>query len=122
GAAALADDDAVGTHAQRVAQEVALGDLAAALDVAGPGLQPAHVRLLELELGRILDGYDALGGGDERRQAVEQRGLARSRAARDEDVQPRPHHLAQDGHYLGRERSEIDEVVHGVGIATEPAD
>ena len=59
-AAALADHDAVGAHAQRVAHQIADGDLALALDVGRPGLQPHHVVLLELQLGRVLDGDDAL--------------------------------------------------------------
>ena len=59
-AADLADHDAVGAHAQRVAHQVALRDLAPALDVGRAGLEPHHVRLLQLELGRVLDGDDAL--------------------------------------------------------------
>ena len=60
GAADLADDDAVGAHAERVLDQVALVDLALALQVGGAGLQADHVRLLELQLGRVLDGHDAL--------------------------------------------------------------
>ena len=60
GAAHLADDDAVGAHAQRVAHQVALRDLAAALEVRRPRLEPHHVRLLQLQFGRVLDGDDAL--------------------------------------------------------------
>ena len=55
GAADLADDDAVGPHAQRVAHQVALGDLAAAFQAGGPGFQPHHMRLLQLQFGRVLD-------------------------------------------------------------------
>ena len=50
------------------------------------------VRLLELELGRVLDRDDALVVRDERREAVEQRRLAGAGAAGDEDVQPGPDH------------------------------
>ena len=56
----LADDDPVGPHAQRVLDQVALGDLALALDVRRPGLEPRDMLLLQLELGRILDRDDAL--------------------------------------------------------------
>ena len=59
-AAALADDDAVRPHAQRVAHQVADRDCALALDVGRPGLELHHVVLLELQLGRVLDGDDAL--------------------------------------------------------------
>ncbi len=56
----LADDDAVGPHPQRVADEVADGDLAPALDVGRARLQPQHVLLVELQLGGVLDRDDAL--------------------------------------------------------------
>ncbi len=55
GPAALADDDPVGPHPQRVADQVAGRDLARALDVGRPGLHPDDVRLLEPQLGRVLD-------------------------------------------------------------------
>ena len=87
-AAALAHDDAVGPHTQGVDQEQALGHLARAFDVGRAGLQPDHVRLLELKLGRVLDRDDPLGGRNERREDVEQRRLAGAGAARDEHVEP----------------------------------
>ena len=65
GAAALADDDAVGPHPQGVPDEVADRDLALALDVGGPRLERDHVLLRELQLGRVLDRDDALAVRDE---------------------------------------------------------
>ena len=59
GAAHLAHDDPVGPHTQRVAQQLALVDLAAPFQVGGAGLQPHHVRLLQLQFGGVLDGDDA---------------------------------------------------------------
>ena len=88
GVADLTDDDAVGAHAQRVPHQVADLDLALALDVGRAGLEPQHVVLVQLQLGGVLDGDDALVVGDERRQHVERRGLAGAGAARDEDVEP----------------------------------
>src|SRR5262249_41705737 len=44
----LADDDAVRPHAQRVLDQIPLADLALALDVGGPRLEPDDVTLLEL--------------------------------------------------------------------------
>ena len=89
GAADLAHDDAVGAHAQRVDHELALGDLAPALDAGRPRLEPADVLLLELELGRVLDRDDALGRADEAREHVQHRRLAGAGAARDQHVEPR---------------------------------
>jgi hypothetical protein len=45
-AAALADDDAVGPHAETVLHEVSLGDFALAFDVGGAGFEADDVRLL----------------------------------------------------------------------------
>ncbi len=68
-AAALADDDAVGAHAERVLHEIADRVLAAALEVRGARLERDDVRLLELELGGVLDRDDALVSGDDAREA-----------------------------------------------------
>jgi hypothetical protein len=46
GAAYLADDDAVGAHAQRIADELALWDVAGAFDVWGTRLHLHNMRLL----------------------------------------------------------------------------
>src|SRR6266550_4819539 len=80
-----ADHDAVRAHAQRVAHEVADRDLALALDVRRARLERDDVRLLELELGGVLDGDDPLLERDEPGQRVEERRLARARPARDHD-------------------------------------
>ena len=81
-AAHLADDDAVGPHAQRVADQIALRDLAASFQTGGAGFQPHDVRLLQLQFRGVLDGDDALADIDQPRQRVQQRGLARSRCRR----------------------------------------
>jgi hypothetical protein len=82
----LADHDPVGTHAQRVAHQVADGDLAAALDVRRSVLHPHHVGLAESELGGVLDRDDPLGDRDEAREHVQGGGLAGSGPTGDEDV------------------------------------
>src|SRR5262249_48595840 len=69
-AADLADDDAVGPHAQRVHEQVADGDLAVAVGPRRLGLEVDGVRLVELELGRVLDDDDALVVGDGGGQGV----------------------------------------------------
>ncbi len=55
--------------------------------------------LLQLELGGILDGDDALVVGNEAREGVQQRRLAGARTARDEDVQLGAHAALEE---LGR--------------------
>ena len=85
----LADDDPVGAHAQRVLDQFALGDLAPALDIRRPRLQPHDMLLLQLELGRVLDGDDALAIVDEGRHGIEHGRLAGTGTARNEDVAAR---------------------------------
>src|SRR2546430_5276052 len=88
-AAHLADDDAVRPHAQRVAHEVADGDLARPLDGGGFGLEADHMTLPRAELGGIHACDDALIPGNETREDVEQRRLAGTGPTRDDDVETR---------------------------------
>ena len=99
GAAALADDDPVGPHAQRVAEEVADADLAGALDVGRPRLEAHDVRLVEQQLGRVLDRHDALALRQERGEHVEERRLAGAGAAADHAVEARLNRRAQKVHH-----------------------
>ena len=66
---------------------VADRDLALALDVLRPRLEPEHVALVEPQLGRILDRDDAILVRDRGRERVEERRLAGAGTPRDEDVQ-----------------------------------
>jgi hypothetical protein len=63
-AAHLAQDDAVRTHAQRVLEQVALVDAAAAFGALGAGFEAHHVDLLQLQFSGVFDGDDALVGAD----------------------------------------------------------
>jgi len=76
GPAHLAQDDAVGAHAQRVLDQVAHIDRAGPFQVGRAGFQPHDMRLLQLQLGRVLDGDDALALVDQLADSVEQGGLA----------------------------------------------
>src|SRR6185369_8603264 len=107
----LTDDDAVGAHPQRVAHQVPYGHLPAPLDVGGPGLQPQHVVLVQLQLGRVLDGDDALVGRQVLGKHVQGGRLAGAGTAGDEHVEPATHAGGEEvGHRAG-ERAEPDEVV-----------
>jgi hypothetical protein len=68
----LADDDAVGAHAQGVANQLAERDLASALDVRGASLEPDDVGTGQIELGGIFDRDDALPFRDGSGEHVEQ--------------------------------------------------
>jgi len=80
---------------------IARRNLALALEVGRTRLQPHHVRLLQRQFGRVLDRDDALVVRDETRQTVEHRGLARARAAGDQDVEPRLDHRLQHRNLSG---------------------
>ena len=69
-AAHLADDDPVRAHAQRVAHEAADRHLAATLEVRRPRLEPHHVRLLQAQLGRVLDRHDRSPSAMKRERAL----------------------------------------------------
>lgn len=109
-AAALADDDAVGALAQRMDDELSDGDLALALDI-GAACGLAHdMGLLETQLRRVLDRDDALVVRDEGGTGVEQRRLARARAAGDDDVHAAEHdglHELEHALVEGAERHEV---------------
>ena len=82
----LADDDAIGSHPERVPDQIADGDLAAALDVGRPGLERNDVGLGEAELGGVFDRDEPLLVRDGTREDAEQRGLAAPRTSADHDV------------------------------------
>ena len=81
GAAHLAEDDAVGAHTKGITHQRALRDLAAPFDVRGSRFEAQHVRLPQLQFGRVFDRYDALLFGNEAGQDVEQRRFAAAGAA-----------------------------------------
>ncbi len=115
GAAELADDQPVRTHPQRLTHQLAQRDGARAFDVGGAGHQPHRVRVVEHDLGGVLDDHEPLGRRHQPEQRTEQRRLARTRAAGDDEREPRLHdrgkhlgnvvgHAAARGERVQRER------------------
>ena len=64
-AADLAHDDAIGPHAESVDHQLACAHRTFAFDVGRTCFEPDDVTLAQLQLGRVLDGHDALVGTDE---------------------------------------------------------
>ena len=110
---ALTHNYAIGTHTQRVDDQIADGN---PVVVAGLGvlcLEAPHMTLGELQLGGGLDGDDAIVLGDIARQHIEQRGLAGASAPRDDDVEARDHAgLEKLGHLIG-DGAKVDQVLDG---------
>ena len=122
GAADLADDDAVGPHPERVANEVADAHLALALDVRRARLERDDVPLEQPKLGRVLDRDDPLLAGDERGDGVQERRLPGAGTARDQDVELPANALREEVGGLLGERAEPDEVVERERVAGELPD
>ena len=106
----LADDQPVRAHPQRVAHEPPDRDLAAALQVRRPRLEPHDVRQRQPQLGRILDRHHPLGGIDERGQRTERRRLPRAGATADQQRAARGDRAAEEVEQRRRERPVRDQV------------
>ncbi|CRI64972.1 hypothetical protein THIOKS12210017 [Thiocapsa sp. KS1] len=119
GPADLADHDAVRAHTQAVAHQIALGDLAAALDVGRAGLEPYDMGLLKLQLGGVFDGDDTLVRGNETGEDVEQRGLAGAGAAGDQDVESASDRRLKHATDRRGQLAELDEPFHREPIDRE---
>src|SRR6476661_2237034 len=111
GATYLANDDTFRPHSQAVSHQASHRDLALSLEIGRPGLQPYHVRLLKLQLGRVFAGDDTFVRINVVRQAVEQRCLAGTCAAGDDDIAAHPADDLEDLRTFGRDRAVAGQVV-----------
>ena len=96
----FADDNVVGPVPERAPDEVADRH---GFTVDPPRLEADTVFPVDAEFQRVLDGNNAVVGGEQLDQGIEQRGLTRARAARHQDVPPseqRGPGLVQ--HFLGQ--------------------
>ena len=120
--AALAHDDAVGAHAQGVAQQVADGDLALPLEVGRARLEAHHVlwRSCSSAASSIVTMRSSSGMKEERtlRKVV----LPEPVPPDTKMLRRASHAGLQELEHLGRGRPEADEVGHRVGPRGELAD
>ena len=79
------------------------------------------MRVAQAQLGRVLDGHDPLAVGDERRQRVERRRLARAGAAADQHVAARAHGAVEQVVQGGRPGAVCDEVLRAEAARAETA-
>ena len=118
----FAHDDPFGPHTQAVLDQIAHRDLSGAFEIGRTRFQPHDVRLLQLQFRRVFAGDDPLVGFDVVGQAIEQRRLARARAAGDDDVAA---HAADDLEDFGagrRNRAETRELIERQLVLLEFAD
>ncbi len=118
----LADDDAVRPHPQGVFHQIPDAHLAAALHVAGPGLQPHHVVLEQLQLGGILYGDDPLVIGNEGGQHIQGGGLAAAGTPGNHHVEPPLDAETDHLRHFGSQGAEPDQILHLEGIVGELTD
>src|SRR5207244_4592365 len=83
------DDDPVGTHPQRIDDQLPDADPPGPVDPRRPRLETDLVRLAELELRGILDRDHTLGVRNERREDVQGGCLPGAGATRDQDIEMR---------------------------------
>jgi hypothetical protein len=102
GAADLADDQAVGAHAEGLADQVAQRDLSGAFDVRRASLEADDVWMIRAEFAGVLDQDQPFGRIRQREQGIEQRRLARARAAADEEGQAGVEEVSEDRRTAGR--------------------
>jgi hypothetical protein len=110
-AADLTDDDAIGTHPEGVADQLAERHLAAPFDVGWARLEPDDVGTGELQLRHVLDGHDAFLGRDGGGEDVEQGRLAGPGGPGHGDGDPGGDHGLQQPGRGGVEGVTLDQVV-----------
>src|SRR5271157_3923422 len=121
-AAHLAHHNAVGTHTQAVDDKLAHANRTFAFDVGRAGFETHYVFLLELQFGRVFDGYDALRIRDVTGKDIENRGFAGARSSGNDQVQTAlDHGREQFQHGLGQGLV-VEHVARGDRIPAEAAD
>src|SRR6516165_9454412 len=85
----FADDNSVWPHAQRIADELALRDIADAFDVGWPRLHLDDVWLLKAQLDSVFDRDHAFVTVDELGNRIQQCRLAGAGSTRNQNVEAR---------------------------------
>jgi len=106
----LSNDDTVGAHTKGIDHELPLADGALAFHVGRTRLQPRHVLLMKLKLGRILDRDNPLAVRDEAGEHIEKRRLSGAGASADQTVQPRAHAVGQKLEHLRRHCRQVYQI------------
>jgi hypothetical protein len=118
----LADDDPVGPHPERVADQIPNRHLPAPFDVGGAGLQRDHMRSVEAELCGVLDRDQALVVRDERREDPEQGRLAAAGPTAHDDVGTPANARGEEPHRARPDRALLEDVLGGQRHRRERAD
>ncbi len=118
----LADDEPVRPHPQRVADEVAEGDLAPPLGGGRTALLADEVGMDGGELGDVLEDENPLLRGHELAERCEERGLAGPGPAGDQQVAAAQDGGVEEGGGRGVEGAELIELGDAEAASWRPAD
>ena len=103
GAANLADDDAIGSHAECIDDQFASGDAASPFDVRRSGLHPHDMFLIEDQFRGVFDRDDPFVGGNHFGHRPQERRLTGASAARHKHILASSHDQFQEPHdFLGK--------------------
>ena len=112
-ATTLADDNSVRPHPQRVDDQILNRHAPLAFDVRRTRFEANQVAMREPQFRRVLDGDDAFAFRDELADDIQQRGLAGTRAAGDNNVLLGAHGFFQKFSHRRGQTAVADQVFHG---------
>ena len=110
-AAALADNEPIGSHPKRRTNQLSHADPTGTLKVGLPLLERNKLGLPAAQLGNLLDRDDALGVGDFSEQRGEQRALASTGGSRNQHALALRHSRAELIELLGAHHAQGGELI-----------
>ena len=119
GTAYLTHHNAVGAHAQAVAQQITNRHHTRTIKATGAAFHAHDMRVRQGQLGRVFDRHHALICGNKARNRVEHRGFAAACATTNQDVAALTHGQFQQARHALVQRAELDHILHTQRIAAE---
>ena len=120
-AADLAHDNAVGTHAQAVDQQLPLLDSALPFNIGRPGFKAHNVFLRQAKFGGVFNRHDAFIAWNVLRKNVQKGGFAGAGAPGDENADPGFYRRAKHLHHFRRDALELNQLIGCQGACPEAA-
>src|SRR5690606_13894920 len=108
----FAEDDSIGTHTQRIANQVALRDFGGPFGILRTGLQLHNVLPLQIEFRRIFDRHQTFVGRDVARQDIQQSRFTATGTTADHEVYAAFDGCFQNLHNFRTDRAADEDVVN----------